>query len=386
MFPKKLHQLIENRKKAKSIRSLSENTDLVDFSSNDYLGFAKSEEIYDAAHHLLKNQHFKHNGATGSRLLSGNHTLYGLVEKQISEFHNSESALIFKSGYDANIGFFSAVPQRGDIIIYDELIHASIRDGLKMTLAKHYKFKHNDLKDLEGLLKRHSAKTVETSTCLYVVTESVFSMDGDQPDLIAVSNLCAHYQAFLVVDEAHAVGVFGKHGAGLAHHSNLSNAIFARIVTFGKSLGCHGAAILCSDQLRLFLINYSRSFIYTTALTPHTLASVHASYKFLENEKGYLQLVSLRENIEHFKVEIDRYGLSQYFIKSHSAIQCCLISGNDNVKEISAKIRNNGIDVRAILSPTVPSGKERLRFCIHAYNTKKEISEVLTLLSTFVSQ
>ena len=148
-FPKKLQDKIESRKANNALRQLGVQNNLIDFSSNDYLGFSKSESILNKANQLLKSQDIIQNGATGSRLLSGNHALYDLIEQQLSKFHNSESALIFNSGYDANIGFFSSVPQRGDVILYDEFIHASIRDGIKMSNAKAFKFKHNDLDDLD---------------------------------------------------------------------------------------------------------------------------------------------------------------------------------------------------------------------------------------------
>ena len=188
-FPNKLQNKINLRKEKNALRSLGASMKLVDLSSNDYLGFAKSETIFDSTHQFLIDNNLKINGATGSRLLSGNHSLYSLVEKQISEFHQSEAALIFNSGYDANVGFFSSVPQRGDVIIYDELIHASIRDGIQLSNAKAYKFKHNEVEDLESkiLAVRAEAKTQESE--IYIVTESVFSMDGDMPDLVKMSKI-----------------------------------------------------------------------------------------------------------------------------------------------------------------------------------------------------
>ena len=245
-FPKKLSNKSSLRKKNKAFRSLGDATSLIDFSSNYYLGFAKSASIFDATHQFLVAQHIKLNGATGSRLLSGNHELYGLIEKQLADVHQSEAALVFNSGYDANIGFFSSVPQRGDVILYDELIHASIRDGIQISNAKAYKFKHNDLEELASLLERHSQGT-DVPNEVYVVTEAVFSMDGDTPDLLTMSKMTEQYAAFFVVDEAHSVGVFGAKGVGKVQELGLEKKVFARIVTFGKALGCHGAVVLGSD-------------------------------------------------------------------------------------------------------------------------------------------
>ncbi|WP_445731288.1 aminotransferase class I/II-fold pyridoxal phosphate-dependent enzyme [Mariniflexile sp.] len=404
MIPKKLQQKLEARKADNALRYLGVQNNLVDFSSNDYLGFSENEVIFNNAHEFLIGKNIKRNGATGSRLLSGNHELYGLVEKQICNFHNSEAALIFNSGYDANIGFFSSVPQRGDIILYDEYSHASIRDGIQLSNAKAYKFKHNDLENLEDLIHRHSVPIAigivsESNTAIYIVTESVFSMDGDSPDLIKLSKLSNKHHAFLVVDEAHAMGVFGERGEGLIQHLNLENAVFARIVTFGKAMGCHGAAILGSDGLKQYLVNFARSFIYTTALPPHSLASIHVAYNELvilnDRDKLHNPIQQLYKNIQFFKTEIERLGLKVFpfgemsagqrgFIESHSAIHCCIVLGNEQVKFVAKRIQEAGFDVKPILSPTVQEGQERLRFCLHAFNSKEEITQVLKLLATFV--
>ncbi len=381
-FPKKLAHKLQQRESENALRELGKPCQLVDFSSNDYLGFSKSERIFQQSHDYLIGHHVIQNGATGSRLLSGNHGLYNLVETVLCEFHNTEAALVFNSGYDANIGFFSSVPQRHDIIIYDEYIHASIRDGISMSHANAYKFAHNDLSDLDTLLKRHSETILDSSITIFVITESVFSMDGDSPDLETITQLCTNYHAHLVIDEAHAIGVFGDSGKGLIQKLGLERQIFARIVTFGKALGTHGAAILGSNQLKSYLVNFSRSFIYTTALPPHSLATVNASYIELIQTKA---IEKLHENINHFRQEVKQQKLDLLFIASESAIQCAIVSGNDRVKNIANHLHENGFDVKPILSPTVPKGQERLRFCLHSYNSKKEISEVLQLFATFVS-
>ena len=381
-FPNKLENKIHLRQEKKAFRSLGNSTMLIDFSSNDYLGFAKSETIFDKSHQFLIENDLKINGATGSRLLSGNHHMYTAVEKQISELHQSESALIFNSGYDANIGFFSAVPQRGDVILYDELIHASIRDGIQLSNAKAYKFKHNNLSDLETLLKRYSELISESDNEIYVVTESVFSMDGDSPSLEIMSQIIKKHKAFFVVDEAHALGVFGKYGRGEIQRLGLENEVFARIVTFGKALGCHGAVILGSKKLIQYLVNFARSFIYTTGLSPHALATIKVAYNHLKEES--LQQ-KLQENIAFFKLEIERLYLQKLFIESNSAIHCCVVSGNENAKNIANQLQQKGFEVKPILSPTVFEGEERLRFCLHSYNSHQEITQVLNLLSTFVA-
>jgi 8-amino-7-oxononanoate synthase len=383
-LPKKLTIKLKLREENNSLRSLKAPSNLIDFSSNDYLGFAKSEVIFDKTHQFLVDRNIKQNGATGSRLLSGNHQLYNEVERFLSDFHQTESATIFNSGYDANIGFFSSVPQRGDVILYDQFIHASIRDGIQLRNAKSFKFNHNDIANLEEMLKRMQ----HNNSDIYVVTESVFSMDGDAPDLVTMSQIIKKHNAFLIVDEAHAIGVFGENGCGIAQELNIQNDVFARIITFGKALGCHGAAVLGSKKLQQYLVNFARSFIYTTGLSPHSLATIQVAYNELKRPFDCAQgdtqnQEKLQENIHHFIEEIKRLGLN--FIPSNSAIHCCVVSGNEKIKSISEKLHQKGFEVKAILSPTVSKNKERLRFCLHSYNSKKEITDVLHLLSKFVS-
>lgn len=375
MFPKKLSDKIDKRKADNSFRTLTSATDLIDFSSNDYLGFSRSKKIYERALKILEEFELKTNGSTGSRLLTGNHALYPFVESQLSRFFNSEASLIFNSGYDANLGFFSSVPQRDDIILYDELIHASIRDGLALGKSKSLKFKHNDLVDLEKKLKNYHGSDI-----IYIVTELVFSMDGDSPDLVKMAEICDNYDAKLIVDEAHAIGIIGDTGKGLTDEVCLKNRIFARIITFGKALGCHGAAILGSHQLKDYLINFSRSFIYTTALSPHALATISAALQYLQQDESKMQL---KKNIEFFKLKINSFGLGNLFIKSDSAIQSCILPGNEPVRSISEKLREKGFNVKPILYPTVARGQERLRFCIHSYNTEEEIEKMLSLVANF---
>ncbi len=414
-IPKKLQQKIDARKADNAFRSLPNSIDLVDFSSNDYLGFSKNGIIFKKATEILVQQEIIQNGATGSRLLSGNHRLYLELEEKLAVYHgSSEAALVFNSGYDANIGFFSSVPQRGDVVFYDELIHASIRDGIKLGNANSYKFGHNDLKDLRARIDRvckkrskvddeHGRNEVDERSRIevdehgrnevtehsrseviehgrseiYIVTESVFSMDGDSPDLKALTAFCSDEGYRLIIDEAHALGVFGKNGSGLVQELGLQQKVFARIFTFGKAMGCHGAAILGATDLKNYLVNFARSFIYTTGLPPHSIATVLSAYEFLNSSLGREARQKLKKNIDYFKVECETLNLKPFFILSDSAVHCCIIEGNSKAISIAKKIRKTGFDCRPILSPTVEKGKERLRFCLHSYNTKEEISGIL---------
>lgn len=364
-IPEHIHKKIADRKADNAFRTLKDNLFTIDFFSNDYIGFASSKAIHAEVEKILAEQKWQH-GATGSRLLSGNHSLYEVAENEITKFHNSESALLFNSGYDANVGFFSCIPQRNDIMLYDSYIHASIRDGISLGLTKSYKFKHNDLSDLEKLLKKFSSSKQTT----FVATESVFSMDGDSPDLLKMTELCEQYGAFLIVDEAHALGVFGQFGCGLVQHLGLENRVFARIVTYGKALGCHGAAILSSGVVKDYLINFARSLIYTTAMPPQSVAHIVAGYRQL---KKTTHIKNLQENISLFKNTLEKHKKNYSFIHSDSSIQAMIVSGNDFVKSVAEQLQNKGFGVMPILSPTIPKGEERLRICLHSFNTEEEI-------------
>ncbi|MBT8318737.1 MAG: pyridoxal phosphate-dependent aminotransferase family protein [Gramella sp.] len=378
-LPLKLEKRLQRRKEEDSFRIILPFSAGVDFFSNDYLGFAGSEMIFKEAEKLFQDFELK-NGSTGSRLLSGNHPAFRIAEEEIAGFHNAETALMYNSGYDANIGFFSSVPQKDDIILYDEFAHASIRDGLKMSLARNFKYLHNDLSDLKIKLKRFRNKFPDAE--IYIITESVFSMDGDTPDLLQIIEIAEKYNAALIVDEAHAFGVIGNTGEGLVQKKGLEERVFARIITFGKALGAHGAAILGSDALRNYLINFSRSFIYTTALSPHTVATIRAAYHYLSKDEE--ALIMLKNNIDLFKAEVLTNDLQHIFIESQSAIQACVISGNSRVKKVALELQKKGYNVKPILSPTVPAGSERLRFCLHSYNSVQEIRGVLKVLGNFV--
>lgn len=380
-FPTALTQKLQQRQASNALRKLPVSKDLIDFASNDYLGFSQSEIIFNETHEYLLQNNIKVNGATGSRLISGNHNLYAITEEFIANFHQAPSALIFNSGYDANVGFFSSVPQRSDVILYDELCHASIRDGITMSNAKSYKFQHNNPDDLERIILNLKTQNPEPQS-LYLVTESIFSMDGDCPNLEELVRLSEKYHCNLVVDEAHALGVFGDSGQGLVQSLDLQDRVFARIMTFGKGLGCHGAAILGSAELKSYLVNFARSFIYTTGLSPHSVATILVAYQHLETEKVAMQ--NLKRNIQFFNQEKMQLGLKPLIVYSKSAIQCAIIPGNEKVKSIANQLQEKGFDVKAILSPTVPEGQERLRFCLHSFNSNEEISEVLKLLSSFV--
>lgn len=365
---KYIQQKLDKRKQENAFRELSQQgvstPCLVDFCSNDYLGFAKEKSIHQADDILVQY------GATGSRLISGNHQITEEVENYLAKFYNSESALIFNSGYAANLGFFSCVPQRGDTVIYDELIHASIRDGMRLGNANSFSFKHNDIEELANKIDKAEGN-------VFVVVESVYSMDGDFAPLKEIAAICKNGNVALIVDEAHAVGVFGN-GKGLCVKLGLEKEVFARIVTFGKAYGCHGAAVLGNKELRSYLINFSRPFIYTTALPLPSILAIKNAHEFLLQNIDRIK--KLKTNIKHFQEVALNFELLT--LNSNSAIQCIIIPGNDKVKKLASKIQEQGFDVRPILSPTVPKGQERLRICLHSFNTKEQVDKLIVTITT----
>lgn len=374
-FPSNLLLKLDTRQENGSLRSLSPQNDLIDFSSNDYLGFARNPIIFKQVQEDL-DSYFPNNGSTGSRLLSGNFDFHEALEAHLAAFFNAEGALLFNSGYDANIGLLSSVPQRGDCIFYDENSHASIRDGIRLSHAKSYRFKHNDLDDLREKLEK-----TDKGNQGYLVVESIYSMDGDAAPLSGFAEISKAYDLNLIVDEAHATGIYGSEGQGMVHDLGLSAFVFARIYTFGKALGCHGAAIVGDALLIQFLINFARSFIYTTAMPLHNVLAIKNALLYLKSTKNRKVL---SENIAHFKAMIIKNKLENSFIKSSSPIQSAIIASNEEVKRIAHRLNTHNFDVKPILSPTVPAGQERIRFCVHSHNTSADIQEILFLLSTFV--
>lgn len=349
---------LEERKASAAFRQLRLTEGLVDFCSNDYLGLARKGFVGTNHHH----------GSTGSRLLTGNSIAAVELEAFLADFHLAEAALLFNSGYDANLGLLSAVPQKADLILYDKLSHASIRDGIRLGFASALAFQHNDPADLEKKLQQFPAAN------RFVVTESVFSMDGDQAPLAEISGISKRYAAHLIVDEAHAIGVIGANGEGLVQSLGLEQDCFARVYTYGKAGGAHGAAIVGSTLLKDYLLNFARPLIFTTAIPPSAIQAIRFAYAgFLQTQaERYL----LKKRIETFRAA----ALPFKKLDSASPIQGLIIPGNQRVRELSKYLQEKGFDVRPILYPTVPKGAERLRIVLHAFNTDAELNGLIRCL------
>jgi 8-amino-7-oxononanoate synthase len=372
-IPEHLLNSLKERQSKGALRTLKKRFPPIDFCSNDYLGFSKLG-LLTAKYQGADNSSFATMGSTGSRLISGNSDLIEETEKQIALFHHGSSALIFNSGYDANIGLFSSVPKKNDLVLFDEHIHASIYDGIRLSHAAHYKFRHNNLQSLQELVHRHKANY----TNIFIAVESVYSMNGDTAPLVEMVDLYKHEKnIFLIVDEAHAVGVFGKQGRGLCNALNIEKHCFARVYTYGKAMGCHGATVVGSETLRKYLLNFARSFIYTTALPNHSVKSIIGAYQLLIELK---QQDLLQENIAYFYSKAKKIS---GVIESQSAIQSFVVGNNHRADELEALLEKNQIHAKAIKSPTVAEGFERVRICLHAFNTKEEIDLLLSILMSF---
>lgn len=369
-FKRQLQERLNVREQEGLLRSLKYTSARIDFTSNDYLGLARSESLFNQIHHALDSLATKSNGATGSRLLAGNTEYYESVEAKLAEIFKAEASLILNSGYAANLAVLSSLPQRNDTILYDELAHACIKDGARLSPAKRFGFRHNDLDDLEAKLKRAEGT-------IYIAVESVYSMDGDQCPLPELVTLAEKYNAFIILDEAHSTGVYGDHGSGLAVSENLHDKIAVRIYTFGKAMGIHGACIAGSKELRNYLVNFARPFIYTTALPLHSVTAIECAFKYLQ-ENIYLQQ-QLRENIGIYQHAVR--DLSNKTV-SNSSIQTAIFPGNNHSKKVATELQQKGFDVRPILSPTVPKGSERLRICLHTFNTQNEIEALADALKS----
>ena len=344
---------------------------LVDFSSNDYLGLSRHPAVRAA------QQAAEGAGSTGSRLLTGNSAAAEALEARLAAFHRAEAALLFNSGYVANLGFFATVPRRGDTILYDSASHASVKEGIRASHATAWSFRHHDLADL-------ARKADRATGAVFVAVEALYSMGGDQAPLAELAALCQARGLHLVVDEAHSNGLYGPRGEGLTVALGLESAVCARIVTFGKALGSQGAAVLGSAVLRDYLVNFSRAFIYTTALPPLAVAGLAAAYTLLpalHTERAALLANSayLKETLNALpglRVPADSHVIHPVFLTGPTEA-----AGPAAVRRLAAALQAAGFDGRAIVAPTVPAGTERLRLIVHAFNTKEEIDGLAAALA-----
>jgi 8-amino-7-oxononanoate synthase len=379
-FPVALEKALQKRAQAGNLRSLQPALRKgIDFYSNDYLGLAQNEilnqKIRNEYERLVqKKDFFQYQGATGSRLLSGNYPYLEEAEAFCADFFKTETALFFASGYHANTALLSALPTRHDLILYDSLVHASLKEGYRLSFAEKKAFAHNDFEDLEKKLQQFRKQKAEC----YIVLESLYSMDGDSTDLKKAVALANDYQAYLILDEAHTTGICGEPtGAGRAVALGLAGEILARVHTFGKAVGAQGAVVCGSQALKSYLVNFALPFIYTTAPPLFQVLTVVESLAFLRKNSHLIE--KLEENIDFFGKQIQKKGVQARFMPQ-SPIQTVHQKGNLVCKKKATDLQKKGFELRPILSPTVKEGQERLRICLHAFNTQQEIERLVEML------
>ena len=343
----------------------------IDFTSNDYLGFG-TEPVSDLP---SAESAFALWSGTASRLLRGHCELYEQVEAALASWHGAPSVLLMNSGYVANEGLLSTLVRRGDWVASDELNHASIIDGLRLSKGERYVFRHNDLDHLEDGLRAASA-TRGRDRALFVVTESLFSMTGDTAPLVELVELAERYDAALIVDEAHATGCFGPRGSGLVDALGLRNKVLATVHTGGKALACCGAYICGSELLRDYLVNRCRHLIFTTALPPAALAAW--LHRLPEIGRAEERRQRLHRNAARFRKRLTEMGIEPL---GRDYIVPVVIGQDERAVRVASQVQALGYDVRAIRPPTVPSGTARLRISIHANHTGEQLDGLARALA-----
>ena len=342
----------------------------LNFSSNDYLCLSENPHVLRRAEQFLRRHGA---GATASRLLCGNMPAYDLAEKKLAEFKGTPASLIYPTGYAANIGILTALADAHTTIFMDRLSHASIVDGVLLAKSRWVRFRHNDLHHLETLLKKHRHRRQKI-----IVTEAVFSMDGDLAPLLEINSLAERYECLLYVDEAHATGLFGDNLSGLAGAVGLSGMKHVLLMgTFGKALGSFGAYFAGTASIRESLVNRSRPFIYSTGLPPAVLGAICGALDYLRShphlgKKVLAKADYLRRRLEEKKIET---------IPGASQIVSVLAPSSEMALAMSAYMKSRGMLIVAIRPPTVPPHSSRLRIAVNLGHTRKQIDRLVDHLA-----
>ncbi|MGG1482294.1 8-amino-7-oxononanoate synthase [Bacillus smithii] len=344
---------------------LKDGRRLLNFSSNNYLGLAGDDRLIQASVRAAQQYGA---GSTASRLMVGNYSLYEKVESELAKWKGTKAALIFNSGYAANVGIISALVGRHDIVFSDKWNHASIIDGTILSRAEMKRYQHQDLDHLESLLKKapvHKKKLI--------VTDSVFSMDGDIAPLKGLVELKEKYGAILMVDEAHSSGIYGERGEGLLQLLGIEQQVDVQMGTFSKALGSFGAYVTGKQWIIDYFINKVRSFIFTTALPPAALGSILAAISIVQQET--IRRKKLQENSYYFRKKLYEIGFD--IGTSETQIVPIMIGSNELTVLFSKKLEEKGVAAVAIRPPTVPEGTARIRFSLMSTFTKEELDWTL---------
>ena len=344
---------------------LLDGREVINFSSNNYLGIANHPALATAAKEAIDRYGC---GSGASRLISGNMTLHEELENRLAEFKGTEAALVFNSGFQANTGILSTLAGEGDAILSDELNHASIIDGCRLSRAKTIVYAHCDLGQLEEVLKQAGGCRRKL-----IVTETIFSMDGDEAPLSGIVELAEKYDAAVMVDEAHATGIFGANGAGVVSKLGLGDRVLVQMGTLGKALGGFGAYVAGSQALRELLINRCRSFVFTTSLPPAIMAMAMAAIDLIESEPERRE--ALWNNCRSLSDGLKKIGFSLGEIQS--PILPLIIGESNACMRLSEQLLERGIFAQGIRPPTVPQGTSRLRITLMATHTPEHIQTAL---------
>jgi len=341
---------------------------VLNFSSNDYLGLANDSRIKRAAQEAIENYGF---GTGASRLICGNMDPHEKLEEELAQLKNTAGALVYSSGYMANTGIIPALLDRQSVVFCDRLNHASIIDGIILSRAKLMRYPHADMQALEEMLKQNHDVARKL-----IVTDTVFSMDGDRAPLKEIVDLARRYEAMVMVDEAHGFGVLGSHGAGLVEDLGLEQQVDIQMGTLSKAAGCFGAYVAGTKVLRDYLINKSRSFIYTTAMPPALAQAARASLQIIR--EGHQLRRRLQESGDYLRVQLKILGFDT--MNSTTPIIPILIKDPQEALKMTKQLLEQGIFLQAIRPPTVPVGASRLRLTVTAEHTQDDLDQ---LLNTF---
>ncbi len=341
---------------------------VLNFCSNNYLGLADDDQIKQAAIKSIEQMGF---GSGASRLVCGNMTAHEKLEQELAAFKGTEACLVFSSGYMANVGVIQALVGRDDIVFSDKLNHASIVDGVILSRAELKRYAHNDMQALDEALKGAGKYRRRL-----IVTDTVFSMDGDTANLKEMVRLARAYDAMVMVDEAHGFGVLGKNGAGLVEEFGLQGQIDVQMGTLSKAVGCFGAYVCGSKLLREYLINHARSFIYTTAMPPSMAEAACAAIVIIKDEEA--RRTQLMANAQYLRSALNGMGFDT--MNSTTPIIPILVGNSQRAVEMSAHLLSQGVFVQAIRPPTVPVNSARLRVTVMATHTRQDLDKLLHII------
>lgn len=367
---KKLLRTLQTFEPADAITVCKHGKTLIDFSGNDYLGLSKHPQIIAAVQKYAQRYGV---GSTASRLVSGNYSIHEELENKLAISYGSESALLFSTGFQANSTVLSVLADRNSLILCDRLIHNSLIQGIIASRAQFIRYRHQDLEHLEKLLSHHASKNYNR---IVIVSETVFSMDGDYLPPTPLIQLAQQYQAILYLDDAHAFGVLGKNGMGLTAGQK---GVDVAIGTFGKAFGSFGAFITCSNKIRDYLVNTCSGIIYTTALPPPIIGAIIAALDLMPQLESQRQFLQQQAQVLREQLQALRYSTGA----SNSQIVPMILGDESKALSLTRWLENQGILVAAIRPPTVPVGTARIRITLSSQHRKEHYSRLVQAIQSW---